>query len=142
MKEEKNVVDMVARTAFNKVNTSISIAIASQVTGSLSKYVDRYNIVLICIVVFSCLGVLGNGVFLLKGTTLSTAKSLVGIVGTNTIMRQISDIGNELVTGSPDSTSSPSNSGMSVSPSSPSMPSVVLGTCFVMVSGSFRSVSR
>lgn len=134
----KKVVDKVARTAFNRVNTSISIAIASQVSGSLGKYVDRFNTILVCVVIYTLLSFdwrIFNG----RNTTVSTAKGLIGIVGTTTIMHQISDIGNSLVP----IRASDSMGKMSNLPiTSPSIPSVVLGTCFVIVSGSIPPTTR
>ena len=91
-------------------------------------------------VVYLCLAVV-NGSFFKNNNTLSTAKSLIGIVGTTTIMHHITDVGTALIPGIPDG-STTSTSLILSRGGIPSAASVVLGTAFVMVSGSVASTSR
>ncbi len=109
-----------------------------QVSNALGKSVDRYNIILVCVVVYTLLSFNRR---LLWGMNwkLSMARGLVGIVGTTTIMNQISEIGNSLV---PERSTDSMGKMSTLTISSPSIPSVVLGTCFVMASGSIPSTTR
>ena len=105
------------------------------------RYMDRYSIVLTCIVFYMVMSIVGEMMFA-RSNAMATVKSLVGIVGTTTVMHHISDIGRSLVPGEPDETSVGSLILRGRGESGSSAAAVVLGTCFVMVSGCLPVVSR
>lgn len=115
----------IAKQTFGRINTTVSITIASHVSTFLAVSLPRNLLILVSIVVFILLVVFKQTKGLI-GTALrpvTTAKSVMGIVVTTTIMRSISDMGSASV----------SYSGSSASYRL--LSAVILGTCFVLGMG-------
>lgn len=130
-----SVVDRVARGAFGRVNTSIAITMASRVSVFLSGFMSRSELVLLSVVVMSLL-VCARRSGAVRGVyknPLTTAKSVMGIVATTAIMKQVDDMGSSLSPGGPTTASQDLLPGQGIAVSR--IPSVVLGTCFVLASG-------
>lgn len=124
----------IAKQTFGRINSTVSITIASHVSTFLALSLPRSILVLVSIVVFVLLVVFkkSKGVIGTALQPITTAKSVMGIVVTTTIMRSISDIG------SADSYSAASSGGGNIftGGSHRLLSAVILGTCFVLGMGS------
>lgn len=82
--------DNVAQRAFSSINTSISITMATRVSLFLSRFMQRMDLVLVAMVSLAVLVAIRRSGIVHGAYTnpLTTAKSIMGIVATNTIMQQ------------------------------------------------------
>lgn len=154
MMKEASVTNDVALKSFARINTAISITTGAHITAYLSAIMSRSMLVLVSVVIFTALvvahahsGKAANSLF----SPLTTGKSVMGIVATTTIMQAISDMGTSqsiLPAAALDDQqqqlmlllTSPRGGGSS------HLPSVILGTCFVLLTGcmpnSFKSTNE
>jgi hypothetical protein len=137
--------DGIAHQAFGRINTSIAITVASYASDFLGHYMSNSLIILVSTVTFVVLIAFksssksaSRGILRSSIEPLTTARSVVGIIVSTTIMQTIGDIGNALSV-APDPTGSSSNAARNTlllhGMTNPHLPALILGTSFVLLTG-------
>lgn len=156
MQSEQWSAGSVAEQAFDRINQSVSITIASYATDILEKHASWDIITITCLIIFVVSGQisvpLSTGYFQSADDTvvqsiarpLIMLRSVIGIVTTTTVMKHLNDLGSSFSVGDPDNTSSSSASILIDNSSwkTPHLVSVVLSVSFVMMADTFRKITH
>lgn len=117
-------VSTIARASFSRINTSISIAVATNISGFLHASMGTSNAILVAGVGFIFMVIFGHGIVdvfhdpLGMATHITIIRSIMGTVGTTSVMKQVANMGSSFA-----------------SMSGGTSPGVVLGTCLILAAG-------
>ena len=143
-------VSTIARASFSRINTSISIAVAANISSFLHASMGTSNAILVTGVGFILMVILGHGIIdvfhdpLGMGTHITILRSIIGTVGTTSVMKQVAiqplaQHARTACTQPRNISHAPAqvaNMGSSfASMSGGTSPGVVLGTCLILAAG-------